>query len=428
MGTAVSDIGTIIIVGGGVAGLYSAVELLKHGYHVTILEANQRLGGRIHTIRDPSFDHPVERGFEFIHGNLPVTIQLLKEANIPFNPVKGEMIRIVKGDWKTQDDFTVGWKELMEHLNELRDDMTVNQFLEKNFSDDKYAALRKSVVRFAEGFDLADPSDASVLALREEWMGEEDEQYRVSGGCDQIINYLENQCRNAGGSIHTSSVVSKIEWQKNSVKVSTADQNEYTAATIIITVSLAILSATPPLITFQPAINNYIEATGKIGFGRVIKILLQFKEPFWRERKKNIGFIFSDEVIPTWWTQLPSPYPLLTGWAGGPQARGLEEKDDRPLLALALQSLANIFKKPVDELKDLLSASSVTNWKKVSFIQGGYSYSKVGSTQAQKFLNTPIEDSIFFAGEAYYDGPSPGTVEAALVSAKNVVEKIFSAK
>jgi monoamine oxidase len=416
----------IIIVGGGVAGLFAARELLRQGYRVTVLEASDRLGGRIHTVRDSSFDRPVEKGVEFIHGNLPLTIQLLKEAGIGYQPVKGRMIRVVNGEWKTQDEFTIGWKELMERMNEVGVDITVQQFLDKNFTDKKYGELRRSVLRFAEGFDLADPSKASVLALREEWMGEEDEQYRIVGGCDQLIDYLEKQCLKSGGRIHTSSPVSKIEWQKNNVAVITADRKIFNSNKIITTISLGVFSTEPPVITYQPTIDEYLKAAQKIGYGTVIKVLLQFKESFWEERKKNIGFILTEEAIPTWWTQLPSSYPLLTGWAGGPQAWELENKDDKTILKLALQSLSNVFKKPVPELKQLLTASLVANWSKDAFAKGGYSYSMIESTKSQKLFSKPIDNTIYFAGEAFYDGPSPGTVEAALVSAKNVVEKHVS--
>ncbi len=415
----------IIIVGGGVAGLMAATQLLEQGHVVTILEGNDRIGGRVHTIHDSSFEHPVEKGFEFVHGNLPQTIQLLQAAGIEYKPVEGRMIRIVDGDWKTQDDFTIGWKELMERMNEIREDMTVYEFLERNFSDNRYEELRKSVVRFAQGFDLADPSKASVLALREEWMGEEDEQFRIPGGCDQLINYLEKECLKSGGLIHTSSFVTEIKWQKNNVTVTTVDKKKYSGNKLIITVSLGMLLTKPSMISFQPSIDDCLKAAQKIGYGTVIKVLLQFKERFWEEKKKNMGFLFTNEVIPTWWTQLPSSYPLLTGWAGGPQAWQLENKDDKAILELALQSLSNVFKKPVDELKQLLTASSVANWSKDSFAKGGYSYSMVGSMQAQKLFNEPIDDTIFFAGEAFYDGPSPGTVEAALVSGKNIAQRIM---
>src|SRR5580765_2658188 len=134
----------IIILGGGVSGLMSARELSKQAYVVTILEATDRLGGRIHTIRNSLFTQPVEKGVEFIHGNLPLTIGLLNESGIEYKPVRGNMIRIVDGDWKTQDDFTVGWDELIRKMNLERQDMTVDEFLKKNFGDEKYDALRTS--------------------------------------------------------------------------------------------------------------------------------------------------------------------------------------------------------------------------------------------------------------------------------------------
>jgi len=94
------------------------------------------------------------------------------------------MTRVENGEWKTQQDFTIGWDELIKKMNEIKEDLTIDEFLQKNFTDKKYKELRTSVLRFAEGFDLADTSKASVLAIREEWMAEEDEQYRVVGGCD----------------------------------------------------------------------------------------------------------------------------------------------------------------------------------------------------------------------------------------------------
>jgi monoamine oxidase len=416
----------IIVVGGGAAGLMAATELLKHGNRVTILEANDRLGGRIHTVHDASFNRPVERGCEFVHGDLPLTVQLLKAANIEYKPVRGTMNRVGNdGEWKTQDDFTVGWKELMEQMNEVTDDMTVDEFLQRNFSHDKYKQLRISVLRFAEGFDLADTSKASVLALREEWMEEEDEQYRISDGHDQMIHYMQKQCVAAKAAIHTSAFVTSINWKRNEVIVVTQDGQTYHGNKVIVTVPLGVLQAEPALIEFQPLINGYMDASKKIGFGSVVKVLLQFKESFWEDKKKNIGFLFANTPIPTWWTQLPSDYPLLTGWAGGPQAWMLETRDDGTIEQLALQSLSIIFQRPVDDLESLLTASVVANWHNHPFTRGGYSYCTLESVKGQEFFNAPIENTIFFAGEAFYNGPSPGTVEAALVSARNVVEKIL---
>src|SRR5215831_13769230 len=246
----------IIIVGGGAAGLMAARELLKEGCIVTILEASDRLGGRIQTIRNSEFKYPVEKGVEFIHGNLPLTIQVLKEASIRYSPVKGEMVRVVDDEWKKQDDFTAGWGELIRHMNEIRQDETVDDFLNKNFSDKKYDELRKSVLRFAQGFDLADPSKASMLSLREEWM-DEGEQYRIPEGYDQFVEYLEKQCRKLGGVIHFSCFAETIKWQKNDVMVVTRDGKKFYGHKIIITASLGLLQTDPPMISFHPVISDY---------------------------------------------------------------------------------------------------------------------------------------------------------------------------
>jgi monoamine oxidase len=414
----------ILIAGGGAAGLMASNGLLKQNYDVTILEADSRLGGRINTLHHPLFKQPVEKAVEFIHGNLPLTTRLLREAGIKYEPVRGKMIRAEGGEWKTQNDFAVGWEEIMQRMNEVKEDMTLEKFLEKNFSGEKYKDISSSVLRFAEGFDLADPADASLLALREEWMEEEHEQYRITGGYDQLVHFLEKRCITSGGIIHLSSPVTEIKWSRNDVTVITGDKKVWRGNKIIITVSLGVLQADPLPISFQPAIDHYIEAAKKIGYGSVVKVLLQFKEAFWKEKNKNMGFLFANEAIPTWWTQLPSSYPLLTGWVGGPQAKNLETENDETILALALQSLSNIFKEPVDKLRELLTASWVANWRNDPFARGAYSYGLLGSWEAKKLFNTPVDDTLFFAGEAFYNGSSPGTVEAALVSGKEVAEKI----
>jgi monoamine oxidase len=147
----------------------AARKLTSAGHSVTVLEASDRLGGRIHTMQPPGFTQPIEAGAEFMHGKLPLTMQLLKEAGLPYEPVKGKMIRVKNGQWSTQEDFTLGWDKLMHRMGQLQTDMTLADFLQQYFSDEKYGALRNSVQRFAEGFDVADIHQVSVLGLRNEW-------------------------------------------------------------------------------------------------------------------------------------------------------------------------------------------------------------------------------------------------------------------
>ena len=94
------------------------------------------------------------------------------------------------------------------------------------------------------------------------------------------------------------------------------------------------------------------------------------------------------------------------------------------MLLLALQSLSSSFALPVDFLQKNLIAHKIVNWTNIEHIAGGYSYNFIGSAEAKKILQHPVDETIFFAGEAIYEGISEGTVEAALVSGKQAALKI----
>jgi monoamine oxidase len=415
----------ILVIGGGAAGLMAANELLEKGYSVVILEASDRLGGRIHTAYNPKFGRPVEKATEFIHGNLPLTMELIKKAKIDRKPVKGKMFRSEEGQWKEQKDFAEGWEQILQKMNEVREDLTFADFLDQYFPPAKYDVLRKTATRFAEGFDVADINKVSTIYLRAEWMEEDHEQYRIPGGFDQLTDFLAGQCSKKKGGILTSQKVNTIQWKKNTVTVTTNEAVSFIANKVIVTVPLGILQADPPLINFKPSVNKYLEAARKIGFGNVVKLLLQFKKPFWEEKKKNLGFVFSTEKIPTWWTQIGINGNLLTGWAGGGQAMRIDSASDAQILDMALKSLSKIFEIDISQVGLLLSAATVANWKNDPFSKGAYSYGTLETVAARQLLNSPIDDTIFFAGEGLYEGSSPGTVEAALASGRNTARNLM---
>src|ERR1700749_891072 len=92
----------IIVIGAGAAGLMATPSLSKAGYRVTILEARNRCGGRIHTLNHESFFKNAELGAEFVHGDLPVTLNLLNEASIPYQPANAEMWHYKNGKFSRE--------------------------------------------------------------------------------------------------------------------------------------------------------------------------------------------------------------------------------------------------------------------------------------------------------------------------------------
>jgi monoamine oxidase len=416
----------IIIIGAGAAGLIAAKELSTAGYKITILEAQEKAGGRMCTSTQNKFGMPVEPGAEFIHGNLKLTLQLLKEVNIKYTAINGKMVHFTNEKIKRHDDLDKHWDELMERIEELKEDMTVEDFLNKYFSDEKYGQLRQSVQGFANGFALADTAKAAITPLKNEWVHEEEDQYRVDGGYIKLTEYLIDTCLKNKVDIHYDCFVETIQWRNNDVTITTADKRKFTANKIIITASAGMLQSGK--INFIPALPAYLNAANEIGFGSVIKILLQFKGQFWNKKSKGAGFILSDETIPTWWTQLPVKNALLTGWLGGPKAYAHKNTSSAEVIQLSLQSLASIFDYTVDELQENLLHAEVYNWSNDKYSLGGYSYNTLRSPYAKQVLNTPVENTIYFSGEATYGGDSQATVEAALQSGMYVANIIIAEK
>jgi monoamine oxidase len=428
----------VVVIGAGATGLMAANILAKAGKKVTVLEARNRCGGRIHTLSTGRHLKNAETGAEFIHGNLPVTLNLLKEAGIAYHKSGGKMWRYKNGHFDNEGIFTGGWDQLMEKLWQLEQDINIEDFLGNEFAAEKYSYLKDSVRKFVSGYDTADTTKASSFALRREWQSEDDgTSYRVDGGYGAIIDYLEQSVKNAGGDIHLNSIVKQINWQPANVKVRTKTGAVYEAAQMLIALPLGVLQAgknATGAVTFNPPLKKQIDAINKMGYGAVIKILLEFDEPFWEDKFTealagkslgNMGFILSDEIIPTWWTQAPGHSRILTGWLGGPAAAEKKDVPDEDILQQSLQSLSNIFKRSTDELRGRLLAFDIINWTNDPFTRGSYVYDTIESPAARKILDSPVENTIFFAGEYLYDGPVMGTVEAALTSGVEAARKIL---
>ncbi|MEO6732992.1 MAG: NAD(P)/FAD-dependent oxidoreductase [Ferruginibacter sp.] len=403
---------SILIVGAGAAGLIAAKELLTD-FEVTVLEAQERTGGRLRSIQHQG--NTIEAGAEFVHGNVAVTIDLLKKADIAYEKVTGEMYRKKAGDFKKADEMTEDWNRLLRKMKSVKEDITLQQLLQHNYPGPENELFRRHVQSYAEGFDLADINKVSVKALYKEWDAEDFDNYRIPAGYSAVVKYLEENIKATGAVIHTRQAVKNVQWKQDAVTVNTESGETYTVNKLLITVPISVLQNPGCIghIQFSPAIHFNEKAAADIGFGTVIKVVCKFKRPFWQE---DAGFILSDEFFPTWWTQLPNPIPLLTGWLGGPKAHGISNETDETILEKALESLAAIYNLAIEFLKNELDHAWVFNWQKEDYALGAYSYTTLQSAVARQKIKAPVDDTIFFAGEALYSGEHPGTVEAAFVS------------
>lgn len=108
----------VIVIGAGAAGMMAALEIVLTGKTVAVIEAKDRTGGRMYTITNSQFEKPVELGAEFVHGKLPLTLQLFEKAGIGKIKSSGEVWQHKQGELKEQEDFIEDYK-VLEKKNQV---------------------------------------------------------------------------------------------------------------------------------------------------------------------------------------------------------------------------------------------------------------------------------------------------------------------
>ena len=397
----------VLVIGAGAAGLAAADELSRHGRSVLVVEARDRVGGRCLTCRLPGVPVPVELGAEFIHGRPEATFALLRRAGIA--AIDSTRTQLVAFDGRLQavnifrEAQRVARKELPGR------DVSFRAFLARERLPRLARALATMMV---QGFDAADPRQASAKEILEEWRGGGigTSQPRPQGGYAPLVEFL---ARNIP--IQLQTVVRRIRWSRGSVRVEGDFRGSpwrAAAPRAIIAVPIGVLSSLH--------IKEKKAALARLASGPVIRVAMAFREAFWEKAHPGVAFFHSpDAPFPTFWTPLPMHAPLLTAWAGGPKAAKLTGSPEHRLLAKALESVRSVFGK-VEEPAAFL----VHDWQADPFARGGYSYVKVGGTGAREELAAPLEDTLYFAGEAT-DVEQSGTVGGALASGLRAAREVL---
>jgi monoamine oxidase len=405
------------IAGAGIAGLRAGIHLQQAGHTVQIFESRSNPGGRIQSLKVNGY--LVEAGPEFIQEQCKETLGLLDKYRISYRPAEGKMYHVNNGRIKETYGMAKGWDQLLKKMKNLDADLPLGEFIETYFHGNRFSELRKSAIRFAEGFDLADSQTVSTKALAREWALEDSGQFRITGGYSTLIHAMAEEFCSLGGEILFEHVVESVVWYPGDVRISVRGHQPFHMDKLIVGLPLSMLNRSAPQIEqvyFFPSLNDLQKEFSKIGFGTAVKIILIWDSPFWNMQAPEALFIFSDGFIPTWWTPFPQELPLLTGWLGGPAAGLSASEPDEFFLEKSLESLSLLFSIPITDLRKKLKDYRIFNWKNMAWSRGAYSYSRVGAETAKTLGRKSLESRIYFTGEAFYDGPLPGTVEAALIS------------
>jgi len=418
----------VLVIGAGIAGLAAAERLVAEGLRVRVLEARDRAGGRILTTRPSTFELPIELGAELVHGEAEAIDELAAASRVPIIDVPDEHEQWHEGKC-TSASFKSDLEAAMKVFSRAARgrDKPAEIALERA----RISSRAKRVGRFfVEGFDAARVDRISARALGAP--GDEAEGVRrVLPGYDRLVSAIRD--RLPPDRVELSVVVTDIRWSYGSVSVrarapTNAPLGPYRARRAVITLPLGVLQRgdAESGVHFTPTLDKKSRAIAKLAMGHVVKIVMLFREAFWKDDWKST--FFHDATLPfvTWWTQAPISAPVLTAWSGGTAAEALALLSEEERLGRAIASLASILGVRVAEVESQLLSSFQHDWSRDPFSLGAYSYPLVRGASAAKALGSPVEDTLFFAGEATAAPPKNGTVHGAIETGHRAAREVVS--
>lgn len=319
-----SKMADVIVVGAGAAGLAAAAELGRAGLSVTILEARDRIGGRMFTLRDPVYQSPIELGAEFIHGLPPEIWTPLQAVNVIIAEVTGEPWCFRKGRLSGCHFFSQV-DDILKQMDDRSPDESFLSFLSRccaeSESNPKQQEAKKRALAYVTGFNAADPDRVGVhwlvQGMRAEEKIEGDRAFRSANGYADLLDIFRSELTASNVLAQTEIVVSSIQWTKARAEIVARRKNEsqrFLAGRVLVTLPLGVLQAAAGedgSVRFAPPLpRRKLEALKKLEMGKVIRITLRFHHRFWDrisapgsndKTLSGMGFLFSDDDwFPTW--------------------------------------------------------------------------------------------------------------------------------
>jgi monoamine oxidase len=381
-----------LIIGAGMAGLSAAHDLIARGRSVTVLEARDRLGGRIWTDHS-SAQGPVELGAFWLHQDTedanPLVV-LAKDLHLPLAGDSPQQLAYGTGSdpWQAGEEFGARRNSLLEQLDEAGRTQP-DQPLQNLLPPSADPTATDSLIPLSQGVDPEHASSRDFATMTDELADRV-----LPNGMDELVKALATDVP-----VEKNCPVTTVHWSKDGVTVE-AGGDTWRARKLLITVSTGVLASGS--IRFDPPLPAAkLEAISHLPMGHFNKIVLDVDASLIANVEPGTFMHVPDEPgKPAEFLLQPLGHDQIVAFVGGEFAKDLEVQGDAAAVEFAKGQLRKAFGPAVDSA---VRGARVTHWGADPWARGCYSAAQPGFQHARAALATPVDDVLFFAGEACDD-------------------------
>lgn len=441
--------GSVAIIGAGAAGLYAAEVLNAKGINVFILEASAQLGGRIKSLRNQldypgifgsaeplefGADFPIELGAEFFDGTDSIWGKIIQNLNIPIVDVSASANRQYVLGNEVKD--AMGWQGDADFESVINFLDNLPNYSGAATSVQEAAAVSQRAQRLlnavAGNFYGTDSNALGARLLAADLQAQSHDGLRYLHQANPFQDILLSRFNSVTGKVQFETSVASINYGDDVITIVDSNGTEYQASKVIVCVPLSVLKSGN--IQFLPSLPaNNTAAFQKFGMDACVRAVIEFRRNFWGT---NSSYIFGGERVPQYFNSglgRSAFNRTLSITAFGSAAASLSALSRDAMISTILQDLDTIYDGQASamvrtELDTGTIIAATYDWTKDQFIRGGISYPLPNATLADREnLRNPVQNKVFFAGEACDVTGDAGTINGALASAERAAQEVIDA-